>query len=188
MPGPLKLALALKALGGLAFLIAIIAAGAMNRSVGVVALLALAMTLVGLYGSKGQAGMAALQAQLQGGPAPEPKSFVSQLASGFVVRLIGLGVVFGLTVLISALFRETSLERTLDRTDILLVLVPTAIAFGGALMSQRMMARMGGDMMGMMAQFAQQMQAAQAGKQDPVDDDTIIEGEFTETDKPANDM
>jgi hypothetical protein len=200
MPAQMKYALALKFLGGIAFLAAIITAGGMNRSVGIIPLFAIAMTLAALILRRNATPGLDLAAMMGQPKADDgPPGFFDGALNMFVQRLIGVGVLFVLTVLIAALFRETSIDRVMDGTDMLLVGVPFAITLASGFASQRMLASMGEDLSGMMAQMQERMAAMQAsrgmgpgaaggaGGMDPgrpANDDDVIDGEFEEV-EPA---
>ena len=122
MPTTLKYAIALKFLGGLSFLVAVIAAGAMNRSIGIIFLFGLAMTVAALVLRRGQAqGMDLATMMGQPGASSEPKGLFDGALTIFVSRTLGVGILFGVSVLIAALFRETDILTTMNGTDMLLV-------------------------------------------------------------------
>lgn len=195
MPSQMKYALALKFLGGIAFLAAIITAGAMNRSLGIIPLFAIAMTLAALILRRNATPGLDLAAMLGQAKADDgPPGFFDGALNMFVQRLIGVAVLFGLTVLIAALFRETSIDRVVDGTDMLLIGVPFAITLASGYASQRMLASMGDGLAAMMAQMQQRMASMQTSRGmggtgpgmdpgRPANDDDVIDGEFTEIDE-----
>jgi|GEM_PF-4372426 len=195
MPSQMKYALALKFLGGIAFLAAIITAGAMNRSLGIIPLFAIAMTLAALILRRNATPALDLAAMLgQTKPDDGPPGFFDGALNMFVQRLIGVAVLFALTVLIAALFRETSIDRVMDGTDMLLVGIPFAVTLASGYASQKMLSSMGDGVAAMMAQMQQRMAAMQASRGmdargpgmepgRPANDDDVIDGEFTEVDE-----
>ena len=195
MPSQMKYALALKFLGGIAFLAAIITAGAMNRSFGIIPLFAIAMTLAALILRRNATPGLDLAAMMGQPKADDgPPGFFDGALNMFVQRLIGVAVLFGLTVLIAALFRETNIDRVMDGTDMLLVGVPFGITLASGYASQRMLASMGDGLAAMMAQMQEKMSSMQASRGmggtgpgmdpgRPANDDDVIDGEFTEIDE-----
>ena len=195
MPSQMKYALALKFLGGIAFLAAIITAGAMNRSFGIIPLFAIAMTLAALILRRNATpglDLAAMMGQTKADDGPP--GFFDGALNMFVQRLIGVAVLFGLTVLIAALFRETNIDRVMDGTDMLLIGVPFGITLASGYASQRMLASMGDGLAAMMAQMQEKMSSMQASRGmggtgpgmdpgRPANDDDVIDGEFTEIDE-----
>ncbi len=191
----MKYALALKFLGGIAFLAAIITAGAMNRSFGIIPLFAIAMTLAALILRRNATpglDLAAMMGQTKADDGPP--GFFDGALNMFVQRLIGVAVLFGLSVLIAALFRETTIDRVMDGTDMLLVGVPFGITLASGYASQRMLASMGDGLAAMMAQMQEKMSSMQASRGmggtgpgmdpgRPANDDDVIDGEFTEVDE-----
>jgi hypothetical protein len=195
MPSQMKYALALKFLGGIAFLAAIITAGAMNRSFGIIPLFAIAMTLAALILRRNATPGLDLAAMMGQPKADDgPPGFFDGALNMFVQRLIGVAVLFGLTVLIAALFRETNIDRVMDGTDMLLIGVPFGITLASGYASQRMLASMGDGLAAMMAQMQEKMSSMQASRGmggtgpgmdpgRPANDDDVIDGEFTEIDE-----
>lgn len=182
MGSQLRFALALQLGSSLVFVVAAIVAGAMNRSVPVVLMLAAAMTLCGIVVKS--SGRTAGLGGLMGGDAPA--SPWSGALQGFIGRVIGLGLIYGLTVLIAAIFRETEIEQRVLGFDVILVGVATGVALVCALVAQRIMMAQGDALQSMMAQFQsrmQEMQGRRPGTGSAANDDDIIEGDFTRKDE-----
>lgn len=127
MPFIIALPLMLRLGATLVFLLAVVAAGALNRSLVMVPLLAATATLthwlVGkvvpnpLKNIQGIAGNVAV-------PGRSPQALLMR----FIAGTIGYGMIFMVTVFLSAIFQETELERALDGTDALILAVPAGIA------------------------------------------------------------
>ena len=197
MPTSMRYALALKFLGGIAFLVAIVTAGAMNRSLAIIPLFALAMTLAGLILRRGVTQGLDLGA-LMGMPTTpnENRGFFDGAFNMFVQRLVGVAVLFGLTVLIAALFRETDIDRLVGVSDAALVGVPFAITLAAGYASQRMLSGMGDELAAMMAQMQSKMADMQAQRAGPggaevqpgqaANDDEIIDADYTDVTPPED--
>lgn len=113
-------AIGLKAIGIFAFPAMAAMAAILERPVAVLLLLAIFMSLTGVIQRRIAMRAAGHQQRI------DPRA----LASGIGARLIGLIAVFIVTIGVLALFRDTSLARTLGPVDALLVLLPTIIALG----------------------------------------------------------
>lgn len=117
---PLTYALGLKALGLLAFPLIAVLAAILQRSFLLLVLLAAAMACVGFI-QRRQMLKAAGQQQIV-----NPGRFIA----GIGARLGALLGLFVLTLGVLALFRDTSLARSLNGLDAALVLFPTLLTLG----------------------------------------------------------
>ncbi len=189
MPQMLQLALALRLGAVIVFVIAIIAAGAMNRHVLVIPLMAAAMTFVRVFASQGTD---AFMRRMRPGPAADTlppasaapanatpfRATLSRAPSIFVNRLVVMTVMFFFTVLIAAIFRETDLARQFTLTDALVVAIPLAAALVLTQISQRMTAGATEALAGLMSELHARANPDAAAPPSAANDDTIIDGEF----------
>ena len=127
MPIALALPIILRIASTLVFLVAVIIAAALNRSVMMVPLLAAAATL-----SHWVAGKFAPNplSNLDGADNVRTPtgSLLGRLTPRFLIGAIGYGILFALAVLISAVFQETELERAITQTDFIIIGVASAVA------------------------------------------------------------
>ena len=108
----------LRAASAFVFVIAVIVAGAANRSLLMVPAIAAVATLANLNTPR-------MSINLTGAP---EQGIIGRAMSVFVTRTVLFGVVFGLSVLIAALFRETDLARDFTNFDVVLVTGPFVLA------------------------------------------------------------
>jgi len=155
------------------FVIAVIIAGAANRSALMVPALAAAATLAGITRKKSGLTLPGMTAK--------PESLMARAGKMFIGRLIGFGILFAFTVLIAALFRETGLATTTTLFDAALIAVPFILGFIFTEISARMPVAGAMSMMGDLQKAFAEMQAQQAGGEDPADG-PIIDGEIIEPD------
>jgi len=184
MPAALALPLMLRAAAAIVFLIAVIAAGIMNRSVLMVPLLAAAATLTQFLVSRIiPSPLTEIKAGLNPNAPPTPA--LTKLSRGFFIATFGYGVLFVITVFISALFQETELAHALNRTDVYLITIPAATAAIFSLINARIAnAQMATMMSGVQAIYAQ-MNSGDAPNPANDDDAFTIDGEIIdEDDKP----
>ena len=187
MPLSFILPIALRAIGPFAFVASAMAAGAMNQSVMLVPLLAVAVTLTTLLIRKVSPSPAGdLAAVLNPQAEQTRKGLFDGALKRFGAGLIGYAVCFGFAALIAAMFQETEFNQMLIGSDLWFALIPATIAIVGAYVSYRMA-------FGQMADMAGQVQAMFAQMQDrdhpsgaPEEDDFTLEGEIVDDDnKPS---
>ena len=175
MPLMIILPIGLRIVAALVFVIAIIFAGASNRSVLLVPALAAAATLGGLVKPK-------IGLNLQN-PDVEPPSRLSRATGMFTTRLVAYGILFGLSVLIAAMFRETGLERQITMFDAGLVAVPLVLGYLLTEISNRMGLGQAASIMGDVQSAFADMKTSEAE-----DEAFTIDGTVTgRGDDPAND-
>lgn len=170
MPQALKLNLILRAVAVLVFPLATILAAMLNRSVLMVALIALAMTVSGIIAQRRGA---LSEIALRDPAAPEPPQRqplpFGRIATRFIARVFGLSGIFIVALGLTALFTETDLARRLNGTDLALFAIPFLIALACQEIARR--------------QTAHQMESALGAVQSILDpgpasgDGPIIEGE-----------
>ncbi len=127
MPLFLALPIILRIASTLVFLVAVIVAAVLNRSVMMVPLLAAAATLSHWVAGKfvpnplsNLAGATRIRMPMS--------SLPGRLVPRFLIGVFGYGILFALTVLISAIFQQTELERAITNTDFIIIGVASAIA------------------------------------------------------------
>ena len=184
MPINLLLPVVLRLAGPLAFIGAALGAGAMNRSIIIVPILALAGTVTAIIIRKVTPSPMLEVKNLLDPNAPQQ---APRLFDGFVRRLLlgslGYGLVFGLAALIAAVFHTTEFEPQVRPEDAWFILVPALIALVGAWLS----ARIGISQMTGMAAQMQDMFAhmnPQSGAPSADDDAFTVEGEIIDPDTP----
>ncbi len=165
MPISLALPIFLRLAAALVFVVAVIVAGVMNRSIMMVPLLAGAATLTQWLLARIAPGpMASLQSSLGGAPqGPVP---LNRLGGRFIAGVFGYGLLFILTVFISALFKETELERILTRTDLSILAIATGLAILLSLLNahfgSKQVAGMMGDLEATFADMQRQQEREEA--------------------------
>jgi hypothetical protein len=162
---PLQLALGLRLATLLAFPFGVVLVALMQRSLLMVVLLAAAMVGVSLVER-------VRLARLTGSPAPLS---LAAILPGFAVRLGGLAGLFIVLLGLLALFRDTSLARSLGPEDAAIFLGVTGFALAANAISARIATREVGS-----ALSALNAAYDQAGPGPAAMDGEIIEGEFTE--------
>lgn len=181
MPAALALPLMLRAAAAIIFLVAVIAAGIMNRSVFIVPLLAVAATLTQFLVSKIiPSPLTDLKAGLN--PQAPPTPALTKLTRGVIIATFGYGILFVFTVFISALFQETELAHNFTRTDLYLIAIPAIGAAILSLINARIAnAQMATMMSGVQAMYAQMNPD---GPPNPANDDDAftIDGEIIDED------
>ena len=187
----IRLALGMKLLSGLVFVIGAIVAGVMNRSFPVAILLAAAMTLAGVA-ARMRAGGGALSGLLGQAETEKKKPWDGAL-QGFILRALGLSFVFGLSVLISAIFQETDMEQRVGQTDLMIIGTCFALALVLSSVSQTLLAKQAEALSAMMGDIQTRFRDMQQGRTGgfPGDagapgraaNDDVIEGEFTRKDE-----
>lgn len=186
MPAALLFPILLRAAGPIAFILATLTAGAMNQTVMIVPLLALAATLATILIRKVSPSPAVeLAAMMNPNAPPKKKSAFDGAGQRLGAGLVGYGACFGLAALIAALFQETEFNRTLTLTDAWLILLPAILAVLAAMLS----ARLGADqIVSMAAQMEDMLKQAKAQSGHPddgsdPDDSFTVEGEIIDKDK-----
>lgn len=159
---------------GLVFVIAIIVAGIANRSAMMVPLIAAVATL---------AHMNTPRMTINFGQKSE-QSVLSRAFTVFLTRTILFGILFVVTVGISALFQETDLAREFATFDIFLLTVPFGLALLFTAIS--MLSPMGNPEQ-MMADIQKAFDDVSAGRGPATNDDAFtVEGEFEDkSDEPG---
>ncbi len=182
MPAALFLPLLLRLAGPLSFLSAAMVAGAMNRSLILVPLIALASTGVGVLIRMVLPSPAMdLKNMLDPGAVPEKPNPFKGVGRRFLLSILGFGLVFSLSALIAAIFQTTEFQQQVGRADLWFLLVPALIALIGAWLSARLgLNQMAGMMQDMQGLFAQ-MQAGQTPA-DSDEDAFTVEGEIIDPD------
>jgi len=117
----------LRVASALVFVIAVIVAGAANRSALMVPMIAGVATLANLNTPR-------MSINFTGKP---QQGLVSRGITVFLTRTILFGIVFGLSVAIAALFRETGLAREFTTFDTILLTVPFGLALVFTAISMR---------------------------------------------------
>ena len=183
MPSALFLPVFLRLLGPIAFVVAAIVAGILNRSIMIVPLLALTATGAAvLLQMVSPSPMADLKDILNPGAQPQPASPFRGLGRRIGLGVLGFGAVFGLSALIAAVFQATEFEPQIRAFDFGLLVIPALLAFFGGSLS----ARIGrNQMVGMMDQmqnmFSQMQTPDQPGSAS--EDAFTVEGEVIDPDK-----
>ncbi len=127
MPFIIALPIILRLAASAVFIIAVVTAGAMNRPLIMVPLLAAASTGVHwLTGRIMPSPMKNLQAV--SGHVTAPGHSPQALFVRFIAGTFGYGLIFMVTVFMSAIFRETELDRMLTSLDGLIIAIPAVIA------------------------------------------------------------
>lgn len=175
MPFQIALPIVLRLGATAAFLIAVIVAGAINRAVVIVPLLAAAATLTQYVAGRIAPGpLAQLGAALDAKATSTP-SF-NRLWLGFLLGSAGYAVLFILTVFLSAMFQQTELERALGMTDLWILAAPTLAALLLSVINSRTSAsQVSGMMSNLQSAFSEQ---SPANDGEPF----TVEGEIIEPD------
>ena len=188
MPTAFLVPVLLRVAGPLAFIIAAMTAGAMNRSVLVIPLLAIVATVTTVVIRKfTPSPVSDLQSVLTPDAQPAPPNVFRGAGKRLAIGLVGYGIVFWLTAMIAAIFQTTEFEPQLMPTDAGYFIVPTLIAIIGAWISARVgLSQMAG-MMGQMQDVFAQMQASQNAASD---DETAftVDGEIIEPGQDERDL
>lgn len=184
MPQTLLLPLILRVAGPIAFVIAAMTAGVMNRSIMIVPLLALAATATTII-IRMISPLPAFDlksALSPNAPAEKPSAFKGA-GRRLVIGIIGYGFAFGFAALIAALFQATEFQPRLGLEDAGYFFVPGLIAVIGATIGARIGVNQMAGMMNQMQDMFAQMQA-----QNPANDDDgfTFEGEIIDPDEPKS--
>lgn len=186
MPTALLVPILLRIAGPIAFLGAVVAAGAMNVSIMMVPILAATATLTTVLIRKFTPSPAVeLKAMLSPNASAQSDNPFRGMGRRFVIGLVGYTIVFALSVWISALFQSTEFEQQVRLKDGWLALVPAVIAFGGAWLSARLGFSQMADMMGQMRTAYTHMQNGTSPAETESDAFTV-EGEIIEPDEPRD--
>ncbi len=175
----------LRIAASLVFVVAVIVAAAMNRSIMLVPLLAAAATLSHWLAARlAPNPLSNLGEMLAPGAARANPA--GKLIRKFLFGVFGYGLVFALTVLISAVFQETELERIVTRFDLTLIAVAAGLAIVLSVINAHTAATQVTGMMGDLQQAFNQMQggpAATPGGEEPF----TFEGEIIHPDDDPGD-
>lgn len=183
MPVALLFPIFLRLAGPIAFVMATILAGVMNRSFMLVAVLALAATLTTVIIRKVSPSPAMdLKAVLSPDAAPQPANAFRGAGRRLGIGLVGYAAIFGISAAIAAIFQTTEFEPQLMLEDAWFAAVPAVIAFVGAWVSARIGLNQMATMMGGMQDAFSQMQARQ-NPENPNGDAFTFEGEVIDPDE-----
>ena len=188
MPTSFLIPILLRLAGPIAFLVAAIVAGVMNRSIFLIPLLTVVATATTIVIRKVSPSPATdLKSVLSPDAEPNPPNIFRGAGRRFAIGLVGYGIAFGLAAWIAAIFQTTEFEPQLMVSDTVYLIVPTMVAVIGAWISARVgMSQMAG-MMGQMQEMMAQMQAAQTAS--PGDDDAFtVDGEVIDPDPDPKDL
>lgn len=188
MPTSFLVPILLRLAGPIAFLVAAIVAGVMNRSVLLVPLLTIVATLTTIAIRKvSPSPVTDLQSVLSPDAPPKPPNIFRGVGRRFAIGLVGYGLAFGLAALIAAMFQTTEFEPQLMVSDSVYLIVPTLLAFVCAWISAHVGMNQMAGMMDQMQEMMAQMQAAQSGQ--PVDDDAFtVDGEVIDPEPDKKDL
>lgn len=157
----------LRAASAFVFVIAVIVAGAANRSLIMVPAIAAVATLANLNTPR-------MSINLTGAP---EQGLIGRAMSVFFTRTVLFAVVFGLAALIAALFRETEFARDFTNFDVILVTAPFVLALILTTIAMR-------SPLGNPEEFVNDLKQAlaemQAGDTPDNDDAFTVDGEFEE--------
>jgi|GEM_PF-3310434 len=180
MPTSFLVPILLRLAGPISFLGAAMIAGAMNRSVLLVPLLAVVATVTTIVIRMfSPSPVTDLKSVLTPDLEQAPPSIFRGVGRRFVIGLIGYAIAFWLTAMIAAIFQTTEFEPQIMSADAPYLIIPTLIAVIGAWISARIGISQMAGMIGQMQDMFAQMQAAQNGPSDEEDAFTV-EGEIVE--------
>ncbi len=181
MPFVLALPIILRIASTLVFLVAVIVAAALNRSVMMVPLLAAAATLSHWVAGKFVPNPLS---NLEGATSIRTPmgNLLGRLAPRFLVGVFGYGILFALAVLISAVFQETELERAITRTDFIIIGVASVIAIILSVINAYTAATQVTGIMSDLQQAFSDMQDGQGPDQDGGETPFTFEGEIIDPD------
>ena len=183
MPSALFLPVFLRLLGPIAFIVAAIVAGILNRSIMIVPLLALTATGAAvLMQSVAPSPVADLKDILNQGARPHPASPFRGLGRRIGLGVLGFGTVFGLSALIAAIFQATEFEPQIRAFDFGLLLIPAFLAVLGGGLSARIGRDQMAGMMDQMQDMFSQMQPPDPAGSD-ANDAFTVEGEVIDPEK-----
>jgi len=154
------------------FVVAVIVAGAANRSALMVPALAAAATLAGITRKKSGLTMP--------GMTVKEESLLARAGKMFLTRTLVFALLFGFTVVVAALFQETSLATETTLFDAALIAVPFILGFIFTEIASRTPVAGAAAMMGDLQTAFAEMQAGQSADEDG----PIIDGEIIEPDDP----
>ena len=182
MPIGLALPIILRLAGPIAFTLAAVTAGIMNRSIMIVPILALAgagvAILIRIYAPSP---VLEVKNLLNPEAQQKPPGVFDGLGRRLLLGVLGYGIVFSLSAWIAALFQSTEFAQQVGVTDLVLAIIPAIIALIGAWLSARIgysqMASMTAQMQDIFAQMNDGPQA-QSGE----DDAFTFEGEIIDPD------
>lgn len=185
MPSALFLPILLRLAGPIAFVIAAMTAGAMNRSFVIIPLLALAASLTTILIRVVSPFPALdLQTALNPDAPPQKSSPFRGVGRRLIIGLFGYAFAYGFAAVIAAVFQSTEFERQLSSGDVGYLLIPGIIAFFGALLGARLGVN---QMAGMMDQMQDMFSQMQARANPQGEDETFtFEGEIIDPDEPKS--
>ena len=184
MPQTLLLPIILRVAGPIAFVIAAMTAGVMNRSIIIVPLLALVATATTvIIRTVSPLPSFDLKSALSpDAPARKPSAFRGA-GRRLVIGVIGYGVAFGFAALVAALFQATEFQPQLSLEDAGYFIVPGLIAIIGATIGARLGVNQMSGMMSQMQDMFAQMQTPGAANDE---DGFTFEGEIIDPDEPKS--
>lgn len=162
MPTGFLLPILLRIAGPLAFIVATVTAGAMNRSIILVPLLALAATVTTvLIRVVTPSPVTDLQAALDADPHAQRPHPAKGSGRRLAIGLVGYTFLFGAAALIAALFQTTEFEPQLRTEDVWFFVLPPLVALIGAWASARLGVQQMASMMGQMQSMFGDLNARQ---------------------------
>lgn len=185
MPTTFLTPLLLRLAGPIAFVIAAMAAGAMNRSVMIIPLLALAATATTIL-IRLVSPFPALDLKSALSPDASPPKNVAFRGAGrrLLIGTVGYGFAFAFAAVVAAVFQATEFQPRLSLDDSGFAVIPGIIAFVGALVGARIgVYQMAGVMDQMQDMFAQAQNPSGTAPTEGKDVFTF-EGEIIDPDKP----
>lgn len=184
MPQTLLLPLILRVAGPIAFVVAAMTAGVMNRSIMIVPVLALAATLTTIIIRMVSPfpSFDLKSALSTNAPAEKPSAFRGA-GRRFIIGVIGYGIAFGMAALIAAIFQTTEFQPQIGLNDAGYLIVPGLIAVIGATIGARIGVNQMAGMMDQMQDMFAQMQSPNAANDE---EGFTFEGEIIDPDEPKS--
>lgn len=184
MPQTLLLPLILRVAGPIAFVVAAMTAGVMNRSIMIVPVLALAATLTTIIIRMVSPfpSFDLKSAMSPNAPAEKPSAFRGA-GRRFIIGVIGYGIAFGMAALIAAIFQTTEFQPQISLNDAGYLIVPGFIAVIGATIGARIGVNQMAGMMDQMQDMFAQMQSPNAANDE---EGFTFEGEIIDPDEPKS--
>ncbi|MEL6414014.1 MAG: hypothetical protein AAFQ15_03640 [Pseudomonadota bacterium] len=182
MPQTLLLPLILRVAGPIAFVLAAMTAGVMNRSIMIVPLLALAATATTIIIRMVSPFPAFdLKSALNPNAPQEKPSAFRGAGRRLIIGVIGYGFAFGFAALIAAMFQTTEFQPQIGVSDAGYFIVPGVIAVIGATIGARIGVNQMAGMMDQMQDMFAQMQSPGSANGD---DEFTFEGEIIDPEEP----
>lgn len=184
MPQTLLLPLILRVAGPIAFVVAAMTAGVMNRSIMIVPVLALAATLTTIIIRMVSPfpSFDLKSALSPNAPAEKPSAFRGA-GRRFIIGVIGYGFAFGMAALVAAIFQTTEFQPQISLNDAGYLIVPGVIAVIGATIGARIGVNQMAGMMDQMQDMFAQMQTPNAANDE---EGFTFEGEIIDPDEPKS--